>query len=263
MAGTDHSDHYRTPERLQARIRIYRWSTRGGEPWTRWLFDRLELAPRLRVLELGCGTGKLWQDNLDRVPAGLRLRLTDLSEGMLAQARAALAPAAAVALELGRVDAAAIPFADASFDRVIASHMLYHVTDIDKALAETRRVLAPGGLFVATTVGEGSFGELKDLLVGLDAALVWPGVTGRFCLENAGAQIARHYALVERQDFVDALAVPEVEPVVDYALSAFDGELLARLQARQAELRSRVAGRIAAAGAFALTARAALFAARG
>jgi ubiquinone/menaquinone biosynthesis C-methylase UbiE len=256
------ADHYRTPDRLQARIRIYRWSTRG-ESWTRWLFDRLALTPGLRVLELGCGTGKLWQDNLDRVPAGLRLRLTDLSEGMLAQARDALTPVTGFAVELGRADAAAVPFADAAFDRVVASHMLYHVADIPAALAESRRVLAPGGLFVATTVGESSFGELKQQLLAIDSSLAWPSATARFCLENAGAQIARHYAAVERQDFEDTLRVPEVEPVVDYALSVFEGAPLALLQSRLGELRSRVAERIAATGAFALTSRAGLFAARG
>jgi len=45
-----------------------------------------------------------------------------------------------------RIDVQAIPYNDASFDVVIANHMLYHVPDLPKALAEIRRVLRPGGL---------------------------------------------------------------------------------------------------------------------
>ena len=51
-------------------------------------------------------------------------------------------------------DAMDLPFEDASFDAVVAMWMLYHVPDLDVALAEVRRVLRPGGLFVAVTNGD-------------------------------------------------------------------------------------------------------------
>jgi ubiquinone/menaquinone biosynthesis C-methylase UbiE len=46
-----------------------------------------------------------------------------------------------------QADAQALPFRDASFDAVIANHMLYHVPDISRSLGEVRRVLKPSGGF--------------------------------------------------------------------------------------------------------------------
>jgi len=48
-------------------------------------------------------------------------------------------------------DAQWLPFADASFDCILAMHMLYHVPDRDLAIAEMRRVLRPGGVLLALT----------------------------------------------------------------------------------------------------------------
>src|SRR5206468_852293 len=57
-----------------------------------------------------------------------------------------------------------MPFDDASFDTVVAAWMLYHVTDIDRGLAEIRRVLEPGGRFIANTNARGHNRELFELI---------------------------------------------------------------------------------------------------
>ena len=54
-----------------------------------------------------------------------------------------------------------LPFGDEAFDVVAALWMLYHVPDVDRALAEIRRVLRPGGLFVAVTNGDGHLADLR------------------------------------------------------------------------------------------------------
>jgi SAM-dependent methyltransferase len=99
---------------------------------------------RGRVLEIGSGTGF----NLAHYPADVEeIVITEPSRGMLrrAQRRAA---------ELGRpvqaVRAAAeeLPFEDASFDTVVSTLVLCSVRDQDRALAEVRRVLKPGGRFL-------------------------------------------------------------------------------------------------------------------
>ena len=98
------------------------------------------MAPGMRVLEVGCGTGEFTR----RVaPVGARLVALDLSSDLLARARA---KAEAVA-QFVRGDAQALPFADGTFDVVYGCSILHHL-DVDVALREIRRVLRPGGRLV-------------------------------------------------------------------------------------------------------------------
>ena len=99
------------------------------------------------VLDAGTGTGLVLRA-LASCPDGEGVRLAgiDLSPGMLAVARAALPGA-----ELVEGDAAALPFADASFDLVTCSTALHLFPDGDAALAEWVRVLRPGGRVVTAT----------------------------------------------------------------------------------------------------------------
>jgi hypothetical protein len=62
-----------------------------------------------------------------------------------------------------RADAAALPFADGAFDAVVAMHMLYHLPDPAKGIAEMARVLKPGGFLAATTNGAGNMRKLYAL----------------------------------------------------------------------------------------------------
>ncbi len=57
-------------------------------------------------------------------------------------------------VQFKEIDAQSIPFEDETFDAVIANHMLYHVPDRPKAIAEIKRVLKPGGRLIATTIGK-------------------------------------------------------------------------------------------------------------
>jgi SAM-dependent methyltransferase len=84
-----------------------------------------------------------------------------------------------------------LPFADASFDVVVAMWMLYHVPDLHAALAQVRRVLRPGGLFVAATNGDG---HLADLMAeaGGDQLIT------QFSSENGNAALAAHFDHVEQ-----------------------------------------------------------------
>ena len=53
-----------------------------------------------------------------------------------------------LSVETARCEAAALPFADASFDLVLGHAVLHHLPDLDSAFAEFRRVLRPGGALV-------------------------------------------------------------------------------------------------------------------
>jgi ubiquinone/menaquinone biosynthesis C-methylase UbiE len=183
------------------------------------VFDQYVFPAECRILEVGCGSGILWQQNLERIPPGWRLTLTDFSEGMLEQARQNLGKAGAFTFQV--VDAQSIPFEDEQFDVVIANFMLYHVPDRPRALGEIRRVLKPGGQLYATTVGERHMQELMELPCRFDPSgrTEQMKMANEFTLENGQAQLEAFFAAVEVRRYPDALEVSEVEPLVDYLLS--------------------------------------------
>lgn len=117
-------------------------------------YDRLDVRAGMRVLDLGCGEGR---HAFEAYRRGADVVAVDLSAPDLATTRdwcAAMsltgeAPATASATAL-RGDLLALPFADASFDRVIASEVLEHIPDDETAMAELTRVLRPGGLAAVT-----------------------------------------------------------------------------------------------------------------
>lgn len=254
---------YRTSANLDARIALHARFSINPYPWMRWVFDRLTLPPVCRVLELGAGTASLWTTNQDRIPEGWDITLSDFSPGMLAQARAALSAVAhPFAFEV--VDAQAIPYEDGVFDAVIANHMLYHVPNLPRALAEMRRVLKPDGLLITSTVGERAMAELWALVEPFRPGL-WERVrvlTANFNLENGAAQLGAYFKSIKRYDYVDGLIVTEVEPLLAYILSSQTLQKQPLSQAERLALQSEIAAHIAAEGAIRITKIAGLFVAR-
>jgi 2-polyprenyl-6-hydroxyphenyl methylase / 3-demethylubiquinone-9 3-methyltransferase len=106
------------------------------------------------LLDVGCGGGLLapWVE-------GYRHVGVDLSEASLAVAREH-------GVEGVRADAAALPFADASFDVVVAGEVLEHVTDLEAVVREALRVLRPGGTFVCDTINRTAWARLSLVWVG-------------------------------------------------------------------------------------------------
>jgi ubiquinone/menaquinone biosynthesis C-methylase UbiE len=134
-------EQYRTNTNLRARIDLHERFSTSAVSYPRWVFDGYAFGDEADVLELGCGDGNIWRENLDRIPDGWRLILSDLSPGMVEAARGAIGDRA----EYVVADVQELPFADGSFDGVIANHMLFHVEDRASALAEIARVLRPAG----------------------------------------------------------------------------------------------------------------------
>lgn len=209
-------EQYRTAANLQARIDFHVRFRTHPRDWQLWVFDRLRLPPAARILEIGCGAGSLWLENRFRVLAGWEVMLSDLSAGMLAQARRGLGT-----LRLTALDAQALPLPDGHFDAVIANHMFYHVPDRPRALAEIRRVLRPGGRIYAATGGRDQFRELIAMVRRFDPALVlWEGRgPDSFLLETGAEQLAPWFSEITLHRYEDALAVTEAEPLVEYVAS--------------------------------------------
>jgi len=119
--------------------------------------------------------------------------------------------------DLTLADAQSIPFDDGSFDAVIANHMLYHLPERQRALAEMRRILPPGGRLYAATNGDCHMRELSQLMAGFGAAL--PSSHRSFSIENGESQLRQFFSEVTFCRYDDALVVTEAEPLVAYARS--------------------------------------------
>ncbi len=242
------SGQYAGAGNLRARMALHERFGPPGTSWQRWVFERLPATPAARVLELGCGPGVLWSENLERVPSDWRLTLSDLSEGMLTRAREALRDLRPQP-RFVRFDATSLPFGAGDLDLVIANHMLYHVPDLPRTLREIRRVLAPGGTLVAATNGRAHMAELHALVRATAAEV--PGETPpaarargealAFELENGRAWLDSAFGRVEIHRREEPLRVTEGAPVVDYVASmgpvpeAFLAALERRVEAILAE----------------------------
>jgi ubiquinone/menaquinone biosynthesis C-methylase UbiE len=125
---------------------------RVNENITAEAYRRLRLRTDMHVMEIGFGNGHLLPDLLRQAP-GLLYNGIDISPTMVDEARrfnAALVNEGRAAFHLA--DAARIPAADASFDRVFAVNVIYFWSDPVVPLREIRRVLRPSGVSLITAV---------------------------------------------------------------------------------------------------------------
>src|SRR3954447_13185888 len=97
------------------------------------------------ALEIGSGTG-YFSLNLVQLGAIERLTATDISPGMLKRLAATAEALGVSDVTTVATEAERLPFADGSFDLVFGHAVLHHIPDLDRAFAEFRRVLRPGGM---------------------------------------------------------------------------------------------------------------------
>jgi SAM-dependent methyltransferase len=210
------TDQYKDSSNLNARVEIHRRFSTNPYGWFNWVFDRLlKLPKKTKILELGCGPAYIWKECSNRIPAGWDITLSDLSSGMLDSAWRNLVVTGR-AYNFKEIDAQSIPFADETFDAVIANHMLYHVPDKAKALAEIKRVLKIGGHFFATTVGDNHLKEITDWFRRIHKSEVWDSFANLFTLENGLAQLKPFFPNVTLSRYEDNLHVTELEPLIAY-----------------------------------------------
>ncbi len=227
------NNQYKDSTNLDARAALHRRFSTAKIEWQPWVFDQMKLKAGSCVLECGCGPGWLWRSNLNRIPADCRITLTDLSPGMVTEAEVALANSGHH-FEFQPVDIQELPFTDDVFDVVVANHMLYHVPDLNKALAEIKRVLKGNGRFLAATNGNNhikeisEFGKmlfseetavLKDTRLQRDETFFLP-----FRLENGGELLEPYFCQVDLNVYEDGLQVTEVPPLIAYILSTMNAD---------------------------------------
>jgi SAM-dependent methyltransferase len=153
-----------------------------------------ETRPR-RILDVGCGEGELAERV--RSELGAEVIAIDQSARMVE-----LTGRRGVDARVGSAEK--LEFGEGSFDCVVAAWMLYHVRDLDRALAEMARVLSPGGRLVAVTNGRDHCRELYELIER-------GRMPSSFLAEDAEALLRRHFPKIEGRDAHGWLVFPDAE----------------------------------------------------
>jgi ubiquinone/menaquinone biosynthesis C-methylase UbiE len=213
------TDQYRDSSNLDARVVLHQRFSVNPYGWFRWVFDTfMKLPEDAKILELGCGPAYLWKDNISRILPGWHITLSDFSSGMLDTAWRNLVVTGRT-FQFKEIDAQSIPFEAETFDAVIANHMLYHVPDRTKAIAEIRRVLKPGGHLFTTTIGQNHLKEIANWIRQVNPESDFSSFGSSFNLENGFEQLKQFFPQVTRSHYPDSLHVTEVKPILAFILS--------------------------------------------
>lgn len=209
-------EQYKNAKNLNDRICLHEKYSTNSQGWFNWLFEKIDFSKVNRLLELGCGNGKLWQEN----KIDLRNReifLSDISEGMVDEVRNKLGSDFNCIV----ADAEKIPFKDAYFDSIIANHVLFYLNDLNQGLKEISRVLKPNGVLYCSTYGSNHMKEITDIVQSFDSRINLSNhsLYDVFGLENGESILKQYFTSVQRMDYQDSLEITESKPLIDYIIS--------------------------------------------
>ena len=213
-------NQYQNATNISSRINLHSLYSQNKQGWFPWIFEQCRISPGLRILELGCGDGTLWTDNLSLLPEDISITLSDISSGMLRDARRAIG-SSDTRFAFRAFDCRKIPCKDESFDLVIANHVLFYCDDIPAVLKEVRRVLAPGGRFLCSAYGKAHMQEVSQLVQDFDERIVLSAdrLYERFGRENGQGILAPFFPKAQWLSYEDCLLVQDAEPLISYVLS--------------------------------------------
>lgn len=206
---------YAAADHLRTRISIHEKYSANKTGFGNWIVSQYKIDKGMNVLELGCGTGDMWKNREELIHNCAKLVLSDFSEGMITTAKETVGNYDNIAYQV--LDIQNIPYPDNSFDVVIANMMLYHVPNIEKGLAEVRRVLKRDGSFYCATYGEHGITEYLSKI--LAAYGVGDTLNKNFTLQNGYAILHPFFSRIEKSEYPDSLAVTNIEDMVEYIYS--------------------------------------------
>ena len=227
---------YQNASNISARIHLHSLFSHNNQSWFSWIFDQANFSDGQRVLEVGCGNATFWAENYAFIPDRLEAVLSDISGGMLRDARRTLGQVIEKERQTGAgltdkvwdsrfsfrtFNCETIPYEDASFDLVLANHVLFYCEDIDTVSAEIARVLKPGGVFLCSTYGKEHMKEISQLVSSFDDRIVLSSTSLYDCFgkENGTDILAPHFSQITWRQYEDYLTIPEPEPLISYILS--------------------------------------------
>ncbi len=207
---------YVTDEALRIRQETHELYSEPKLDFPRWALESVNWRGDETVLDVGSGPGRYYSDLSERFP-DIDYYACDLYAGMV--------QAHPHKKTLALADAQRLPYPDATFDVVMANHMLFHVPDVERALRELRRVVKPNGFVMATTNSIHTMPEFQALMRRAITLLSPPGTanvsvpgqhTDPFTLESGTRLFCRHFFAVVRYDLPRSLVFPSAEPALAY-----------------------------------------------
>lgn len=209
-------EQYKNAKNLNDRISLHEKYSTNKQGWFNWLFNQIDFSKVNRLLELGCGNGKLWQEN----SIDLRNReifLSDISEGMVEEVRNKLGSDFNCIV----ADAEKIPFKDSYFDTIIANHVLFYLNDLNLGLKEIDRVLKSDGILYCSTYGKNHMKEITEIVQSFDSRINLSNhsLYDIFGLENGEDILSKYFSNIQRMDYQDSLEITESKPLIDYIMS--------------------------------------------
>ena len=209
-------EQYKKAKNLNDRISLHEKYSTNKQGWFNWLFNQIDFSKVNRLLELGCGNGKLWQEN--RIDLRNReIFLSDISEGMVEEVRNKLG----TDINCIVADAEKIPFKDSYFDTIIANHVLFYLNDLNLGLKEIDRVLKSDGILYCSTYGKNHMKEITEIVQNFDSRINLSNhsLYDIFGLENGESILKEYFFNIQRMDYKDSLEITESKPLIDYIMS--------------------------------------------
>lgn len=205
---------------ISVRIRLHTLYSQNKEQWFPWIYRNSGIKSGMKVLELGCGNGDFWLQNLKNLPKKLKVLLSDNSQGVLSEAQTRFSPDDN-RFDFRQMDMEAITLPDHSFDLVIANHVLFYASDITKTLTKIRRILKPGGTFICSTYGPRHMKEISDLVKRFDDRIILAAkdLYEIFGKTNGKEILSHTFNTVEWREYEDSLMVTDANDLTDYITS--------------------------------------------
>ena len=220
ITGADQSlkTQYLNSTNVAARIRLHSEYSVNQEGWFPWLYRMSEIQDGMNILEIGCGNGALWLENMNYIPPHVHITLSDISDGMLRDAKNYINDER---FSFSCFNAENIPFEDESFDVVYANHMLFYCENIDLVLKECHRVLKKSGKLICSTYSKRHMKEITELVQEFDKDIVLSSdvLYERFGLNNGNEILNRYFGSVECIRYEDFIEISDSEPLINYIVS--------------------------------------------
>lgn len=214
-------EQYKTSANLDIRMRLHNMYSENKIGWFLWLYSQIDVGNAEHILEIGCGNGTLWKHADKKKLLGKTIYLSDISEGMIEDAKELLESEKKDLFQYKVCDMEQLPFEHNSQDIIIANHVLFYAKNINEALKNISEILKENGTFYCSTYGKGHMREITDLVKEFDSRITLSEVIlqDQFGIENGEKRLSPYFSKIEFIKYEDALIVTDAEPLMDYILS--------------------------------------------